>query len=151
MDSLFLWVLACRRWILAFHIISVMMWVAGMLYLPRLYVYHAGVPKGSESSTLLSLMEYRLLTYIMNPSMVSAVTLGLLLAISGKAYLFIWFQIKAVFIVLMLSLHCLFLFYRRKLSLGTCTRSAVFFKVLNEAVTVAVVCMVIMATVKPFR
>lgn len=72
------------HWLEAFHVISVIMWVAGMLYLPRLYVYHASVKPGSENDSLLQIMEKRLLRYIINPAMLFSLSFGIMLMIIRK-------------------------------------------------------------------
>ncbi|UQD54314.1 CopD family protein [Anaplasma phagocytophilum] len=140
-----------HRWLEAFHVISVVMWMAGMLYLPRLFVYHANTEPGSETSALLATMERRLLFYIMNPAMASAVLLGLTLAITSNAHLFVWFRIKSVLLVCMIYMHCLFVKYRKDFSLDIRVHSSFFFRVLNEIVTVLLIGIIIMAVVKPFR
>ncbi|MFV9838464.1 MAG: protoporphyrinogen oxidase HemJ [Aaplasma endosymbiont of Hyalomma asiaticum] len=139
------------KWLEALHVISMVAWMSGMLYLPRLFVYHTSLVPGSEASSLLSVMERRLLFYIMNPAMASTVLLGTVLAISGKAYLFAWFKIKAMFVVLMLSIHFLLVRYRRDFALEKRVHSALFYRILNEAVTVLLICIVITVMIKPFR
>ena len=131
--------------------ISMVAWMAGMLYLPRLYVYHTNLAPGSEASSLLAVMERRLLFYIMNPAMASTVLLGTVLAISARAYLFTWFQIKAAFVALMLSIHFLLVRYRRDFASERRVHSVLFFRILNEAVTVLLICIVVTVMIKPFR
>ena len=83
-------------WFLAFHIIAVIAWMAGMLYLPRLFVYHTEAAPGSESSERFKVMERRLLKAIINPSMIAVWILGLLLAWLTSAYMDTWFQMFLV-------------------------------------------------------
>src|SRR5579863_5722406 len=92
-------------WILAAHIIAVIAWMAAMLYLPRLFVYHAGVKPGSDTSETFKLMERRLLKGIMNPSMIAVWILGPLLAWLTGAYLDLWMQIKFVLVLIMSGIH----------------------------------------------
>src|SRR6266568_7780970 len=92
-------------WILAFHIICVIAWMAGMLYLPRLYVYHADLTPGSETSELFKTMERRLLRYIINPAMIGAWVFGITLAVITKAYTEGWFHAKLALLVVMQLLH----------------------------------------------
>ncbi|WP_272899040.1 CopD family protein [Anaplasma platys] len=127
----------------AFHVISVIMWMAGMLYLPRLYVYHASTEPHSDASSLISTMERRLMLYIMHPAMASTVLLGTTLAIIEQAYLFGWFWIKMVFVACMLLLHMFFARCRKSFALNKRVHSALFFKILNETVTVLIVCIVL--------
>src|SRR6202451_1928720 len=92
-------------WIKAFHVIAVIAWMSGMLYLPRLFVYHTETKPGSESSERFKVMERRLLRGIVNPSMIAVWILGPLLAWLTGAYLDSWLQIKFVLVVIMSGLH----------------------------------------------
>ncbi|MDB1135292.1 protoporphyrinogen oxidase HemJ [Candidatus Anaplasma sp. TIGMIC] len=139
------------RWLEAFHVISVVMWMAGMLYLPRLFVYHASTSPGSEASALLMVMERRLLLYIMNPAMVSTAIFGTVLAVSSQAYLFAWFHIKAVLVLCMFAIHGLLAKYRREFALDKRVRSSLFFRILNETVTILVIGIIITVMIKPFN
>ena len=90
-------------WIKAFHIISVISWMAGMLYLPRLYVYHTGVAAGSEMDKTFQIMEKRLLRFIINPAMILTYIFGIaLISIIGMKSLGGWFHLK-LFLVLLLN------------------------------------------------
>ncbi len=103
-------------WVKAFHIISIIAWMAGMLYLPRLYVYHAGVALGSETSDLFKTMERRLLRYIINPAMISTWIFGVwLVIIVGFDTVKIegWFHAKLALLVIMQLIHALLARYRR--------------------------------------
>lgn len=131
----------------AFHIISVIMWMAGMLYLPRLYVYHASTEPNSEVSNLMSTMERRLMLYIMHPAMASSVLLGTTLAIIERAYLFGWFWIKMCFVTCMVLLHVFFARCRRSFALNKRVHSALFFKILNESVSVLIILIVLTVVV----
>lgn len=140
-------------WIKSFHIISVIAWMAGMLYLPRLYVYHAKLAPGSEASELFKIMERRLLRYIINPAMMSAWIFGLWLAsIMGLDDIKTegWFHAKLALLVAMQIVHALLARYRRNFELDQNTKSARFFRFLNEAVTIIMILIVILAVVKPF-
>ncbi|MDX5495715.1 MAG: CopD family protein, partial [Wolbachia endosymbiont of Nomada marshamella] len=101
------------HWLEAFHVISAIMWMAGMLYLPRLYVYHATVKPGSENDSLLQTMEKRLLRYIINPAMLFSLGLGITLMVIREAYREGWFHVKAFAILLMLIIHMLLAKYRK--------------------------------------
>ncbi|MGN7678386.1 MAG: CopD family protein [Anaplasma sp.] len=145
------WAHEYHNWLEAFHITVVMMWMAGMLYLPRLYVYHAGVKHGSESGTMLTTMERRLLLYIMNPAMLASLASGTLLALSRNHYTFLWFHIKATLVVVLLAIHALLAKHGVDFSKNKCARSSLYFRILNETVTALIAAIVILATVKPFR
>ena len=140
-----------KHWLEAFHIISVIAWMAGMLYLPRLFVYHADVQVGSEMDLMFQKMELRLIRYIMNPAMVSTLIFGLALAIGTGAYTQIWFHIKFCAVLFMLILHFIFGKYRKDFASGLNNNSHYHFRILNEAVTTLIILIVIMAVVKPFR
>ncbi|UIP92813.1 protoporphyrinogen oxidase HemJ [Wolbachia endosymbiont of Anopheles demeilloni] len=138
------------HWLEAFHVISVIMWVAGMLYLPRLYVYHASVKLGSENDSLLQIMEKRLLRYIINPAMLFSLGFGIMLMIIREAYLEGWFHVKALALFLMFAIHDLLAKHRKNFAVGLNKKTHVYFRVLNEAVTVLIIIIVIMVIVKPF-
>src|SRR3954470_4099780 len=95
-------------WIIAFHIIAVIAWMAAMLYLPRLFVYHADTQAGTEMSERFKVMERRLLKGIMNPAMIAVWILGPLLAWLTGAYLDTWLQIKFVLVIILSGLHGFF-------------------------------------------
>lgn len=137
-------------WILSFHIICVIAWMAGMLYLPRLYVYHASLKPGSETSELFKIMERRLLRYIINPAMIAAWGFGIWLAVITKAYTEGWFHAKLTLLVLMQILHAVFARARRNFENDRNTRPAKFYRLINEGVTVIMMAIVILAVVKPF-
>src|SRR5580692_6326912 len=95
-------------WILAFHIIAVIAWMSGMLYLPRLFVYHTETRPGSDGYVRFTLMERKLIRAIMNPAMIAVWILGPLLAWLTGAYLDTWLQIKFVLVIIMSGLHGFF-------------------------------------------
>src|ERR1700733_14225141 len=92
-------------WLKVLHIVSVIAWMAGMLYLPRLYVYHSNAAKGSELSETFKIMERRLLRGILNPAMIATWTFGLLLAWRGNHWSEGWFHAKAALVIVMTVLH----------------------------------------------
>ncbi|NUY39278.1 protoporphyrinogen oxidase HemJ [Wolbachia endosymbiont of Litomosoides brasiliensis] len=138
------------RWLEAFHIIFIIAWMAGMLYLPRLYVYHVTVKPGSESDSLLQTMERRLLRYIINPAMLFSLSFGVILMIIREAYHEGWFHIKALALFFMFGVHKLLAMHRKKFVIGSNEKTHVYFRVLNEMVTVLIIIIVIMVVVKPF-
>lgn len=138
------------HWLEAFHIISVIMWMAGMLYLPRLYVYHANVKSGSENDSLLQIMEKRLLRYIINPAMLFSFGFGIALMIIREAYSEGWFHVKALALFIMFTIHGLLAKYRKDFVKNVNKKTHVYFRILNEVVTVLIIIIVIMVVVKPF-
>ena len=139
-----------KHWIEAFHVISVIAWMAGMLYLPRLYVYHAKVSIQSDSYNLLNLMEKRLLFYIITPAMVSSLVFGVMLSLITSAYYFLWFKIKSICIVLMFIIQMLLFKHRKDFTEKNNTKSTLYFKILNESITLLIIIIIIMVVVKPF-
>jgi putative membrane protein len=137
-------------WILAAHIIAVIAWMSGMLYLPRLFVYHTETAPGSESSERFKVMERRLLKGILNPSMIAVWILGPLLAWLTGAYLDTWMQIKFVLVIIMSGAHGLYVRYWRAFAEDRNTHSAKFYKIVNEVPAVLMVLIVILVKVQPF-
>jgi len=137
-------------WIKALHIIAVIAWMAGMLYLPRLFVYHAGIAPGSPQSETFKVMEQRLLRYIMTPAMIATWLFGIALVIQGQYFAATWFHLKLLLVLLMSALHGLFTRWARDFAADRNTRSAKFFRIANEIPTLILIAVVILATVKPF-
>lgn len=142
-DSLFMW-------IKAIHVIAVIAWMAGLLYLPRLFVYHADVPKGSEQSELFKIMEKRLLTVIMNPAMIIAWVLGLWLAWDGFGFHGGWLHVKLVAVAALSAFHGYLGRSVRDFSQDLSTKPARHWRMVNEIPTVLMVIIVVMVIVKPF-
>jgi putative membrane protein len=139
-------------WIKAFHIITVISWMAGMLYLPRLFVYHTTAKKGDELDNTLKTMERRLLKFIINPAMIASIVLGLTNAsIYGIQNLGIWFYVKMLAVLGLISLHIAFVKFYKNFQNNTNTHSVLFFKIINETVTLCMIICVIMVVVKPFE
>src|SRR3954464_15867672 len=137
-------------WVLAFHIIAVIAWMSGMLYLPRLFVYHTETVPGSEASERFKLMERRLLRGIINPAMVAVWILGPLLAWLTGAYLDTWLQIKFALVVVMSGMHGFFVRCWRDFEADRNPRSPRFYRIVNEVPAVLMVLIVILVVVKPF-
>ena len=137
-------------WIKALHIIAVIAWMAGMLYLPRLFVYHCDAPAGSPQSEMLKVMEGKLLRVIVNPSMIAVWVLGLTLAYVTGAYVESWFQIKFVLVIAMSGLHGFFAATVKRFALDANTRPQRFYRIINEVPMVLLIAIVILAVVKPF-
>jgi putative membrane protein len=137
-------------WIKAFHIIAVVAWMAGMLYLPRLFVYHAGAAAGSEQSETFKTMEQRLYKFIMMPAMIVTWLLGMVLVLQGQFLAASWFHIKIVLVLAMTLNHGLLGHWAHDFELDRNPYSAKFYRFANEIPTVLLIAIVILATVKPF-
>ncbi|MBL8706809.1 MAG: protoporphyrinogen oxidase HemJ [Rhodospirillales bacterium] len=136
-------------WIKALHLISVMAWMAGMLYLPRLFVYHASAKPGSELSETLKVMERRLLRAIINPAMFAAFLFGgLLLFVQDWSQG--WLHAKIVLVLLMGAIHGALSRWRRDFAADRNTRPARFYRIANEVPTLVLIAIVILVVVKPF-
>jgi protoporphyrinogen IX oxidase len=143
------------RWILAFHIIAVIAWMAGMLYLPRLFVYHCTAEKGSVQSETFKLMERRLLRGIINPAMILAIALGLWLAWLGPDSRYGWFasgwlQAKIGLVLVMSALHGLLARWVKAFGRDQNRHSAKFYRIVNEIPTVLMIAIVLLVVLKPF-
>jgi putative membrane protein len=138
------------NWLLALHLIAVMAWMAGMLYLPRLFVYHAKAAKGSELSETFKVMERRLLRGIINPAMIAAWLLGLALAILGHHWGENWFHAKLLWLLGMQLIHAAYARWRRAFADDANTHSDRFYRFMNEVPTVIMIVIVVLAVVKPF-
>ena len=138
-------------WIKALHIIAVIAWMAGMLYLPRLYVYHVESERGSVQSETFKVMERRLLRLIINPAMIAAWIFGLLLAF---AHLDVWsegwFHGKLLLLLGMQLVHAGFARWRRHFAKDQNQHAARFYRIMNEVPTVLMIGIVILVVVKPF-
>lgn len=139
-------------WIKAFHIISVIAWMAGMLYLPRLFVYHADSEIGSVQSETFKIMERRLMRGIINPSMILAFIFGgCLLVMPGIVeWSEIWIWIKLIMVLIMTGVHGMLSRYRRRFDKDENVKTARFYRIINEVPAVLMLVIVIMVVVKPF-
>jgi putative membrane protein len=139
-------------WIKALHIMSVIAWMAGMLYLPRLYAYHAAAESGSAQSETFKIMERRLLRGIINPAMIAALVFGVLLVLTpgvidwGAG----WVWVKLAAVTVMFGIHGNLSRWRRDFEKDANRHSARFYKFWNEVPAVLMVLIVIMIVVKPF-
>ncbi|MDB5597568.1 MAG: conserved rane protein of unknown function [Hyphomicrobiales bacterium] len=137
-------------WLKAFHIVAVISWMAGMLYLPRLFVYHVSVKRGSPESDLFEVMEFRLLRYIMTPAMIVVWLTGLSLVYWAGFFDATWLHIKLLLVVGMSAVHGFLSKVRRDFVKGKNYRSARFFRITNELPTLFMVGIVILVVVKPW-
>jgi len=139
-------------WFLAFHLISVMFWMAGMYYLPRLFVYHHEAYEQGEPVETFVTMEHKLLKIIMNPAMIAAWIFALLLMARPGFFEMVtyWFWVKFICVILMTGFHGFLAATRRKMAEGLMQRSSTFYRKINEIPPILTVIIVIMVIVKPF-
>ena len=137
-------------WIKALHVIAVIAWMAGMLYLPRLFVYHCEAEIGSKQSETFKVMERRLLRAIINPAMVVTWVAGLWLVIAGGHYRSGWMIAKFALVVILSALHGQFTRWTREFAEDRNTRSQKFYRIINEIPAVLMIGIVILVIVKPF-
>ena len=137
-------------WIKAFHVIAVIAWMSGMLYLPRLFVYHTETVPGAADSERFKRMERKLIRAIMNPAMIAVWILGPLLAWLTGTYLDSWLQIKFVLVVVLSGVHGFYVRCWRDFANDRNTRTARFYRILNEVPALLMVFIVILVIVQPF-
>ncbi|MBN9584123.1 MAG: TIGR00701 family protein [Afipia sp. 62-7] len=137
-------------WIKALHVIAVISWMAGMLYLPRLFVYHCDAEIGSKQSETFKVMERRLLKAIINPAMIVTWLAGLWLVWQGGWHMAHWFQLKFLLVLIMSGVHGFLVGRVRDFALDRNTRSQKFYRIINEVPTVLMIAIVILVIVKPF-
>lgn len=137
-------------WVTALHVISVIAWMAGLLYLPRLFVYHCQTQTGSNASEMLKTMERRLLRAIMNPAMIASWGFGMWLYVSLGAWTAGWAHAKLSFVVLLTVAHMVMGKWRRDFESDKNVRPEGFFRIANEVPTVLMIGIVIFVIVKPF-
>jgi putative membrane protein len=134
----------------AFHIVAVIAWMAGMLYLPRLFVYHAAVQPGSAQSETFKVMERRLLKFIMLPAMIATWLIGIVLVLETQAFAAGWFHAKFVLVIAVTIMHGLFGHWANEFGYDRNRHTAKFYRIVNEIPTVLLIVIVVLATVKPF-
>ena len=137
-------------WVKAFHVIAVIAWMAGIFYLPRLFVYHADAEKGSDTSETFKVMERRLFSAIMTPAMIVAWFAGIALATSGHLWTTPWFLAKFALVIAMTAFHVWLGRRAREFSEDSNRRSARTYRIANEVPTLLVIGIVILVVVRPF-
>jgi protoporphyrinogen IX oxidase len=139
-------------YIKAFHVIAIIAWMAGLLYLPRLFVYHAASKVGSEQSETFKVMERRLLRLITTPAMLASWAFGLILAFSGVIDWSQdgWFHAKLVLVLLLSAYHGCLAMWTKDFALDRNTRSPRFYRIANEIPTLLMIGIVILVIVRPF-
>jgi putative membrane protein len=137
-------------WVKALHVIAVIAWMAGLLYLPRLFVYHADSPAGSKQSETFKVMERRLLKAIMNPSLIAVWITGAVIAWGFGYFSAGWLQAKLALVLALSAFHGYLARRVKVFAADANRRSAAFYRVLNEAPTALMAAIVILVVVKPF-
>lgn len=137
-------------WIKALHIVAVISWMAGLLYLPRLFVYHADVAKGSPQSETFKIMEYRLLRYIMNPAMVVVWITGPILAWMLHVYMDVWMILKFLLVCALTGFHHAAVRWVKTFQDDRNTHPTRYFRIANEVPTLIMIAIVVFVVVKPF-
>lgn len=143
---------AAYPWLKALHIVAVIAWMAGLLYLPRLFVYHAEAPAGSNRAATFEIMERRLMRGIMMPALVMTYLFGIaLLATPGIVnWRQGWIWAKLALVLLLTVFHGLLERWRRDFAAGRNAHRARFYRIVNELPTLALIAIVILVVVKPF-
>jgi protoporphyrinogen IX oxidase len=137
-------------WFKAVHVMAVIAWMAGMLYLPRLFVYHCGAQPGSHQSETFKLMERRLLRGIMNPAMIATWALGLWMVYDAGWISAHWLHVKLALVVVMSGLHGALARWTSDFAADRNRHSERFYRVMNEVPAVLMIGIVIMVVIKPF-
>ena len=146
------WLVQAYPWLKALHIVSMVAWMAGLLYLPRLYVYHAMAPAGSDRSETFKIMERRLQRGIMTPAMIA--TFGFGLALTGTPGVVDWHRgwiwAKLALVAGLATFHVLLARWRMAFAADRNRKAARFCRTVNELPTLALIAIVVLAVVKPF-
>ena len=137
-------------WVKALHIIAVIAWMAGMLYLPRLYVYHCEAEPGSQQSETFKIMERRLLRAIINPAMIAAWILGFMLVAHGDLWAAGWMHAKFALLIAMQLIHAAFARWRRQFARDENRHTQRFYRIMNEVPTVLMIGIVLLVVLRPF-
>ena len=143
--------LSIYPWIKAVHIVMVIAWMAGMMYLPRLFIYHHQAAKGGEAAKYFAVMERRLLKGIINPSMIMVwVLAGLMLYANPALFSSGWFHVKLAAVLVISGIHGFYASAFKKFEAGETPRTEKFWRIVNEVPFVLMIVVVAMAVVKPF-
>lgn len=138
-------------WLRAFHLIAVIFWMAGLLYLPRLYVYHSKAIIGGELDEALQIQERNLLRIIMNPAMIVAFILGFILITTRlEAMTSLWLPLKLILVLGLMGYHGFLAADRKKFAAGERPRSEKFYRLINEVPALVTIVVVILAVIEPF-
>jgi protoporphyrinogen IX oxidase len=150
-SAMYEWItITAYPWIKALHVVAVISWMAGMLYLPRLFVYHCDAEAGSKQSETFKVMERRLLKAIINPAMIVTWLAGLYLAWSGHWFASGWLHGKLALVITLSGVHGFFSRWVKDFAADRNTRSQKFYRIINEVPTILMIGIVILVVVKPF-
>ena len=141
------------EWLKAFHLIAVIFWMVGLLYLPRLFVYHSASKPGGELEVKMIEAAQKLMRIIMNPAMIAAFVLGMVLIFgynAGNLTGSVWLPIKLVLVFALMGYHGFLSKQRKLFAAGERPKSEKFFRRINEIPAIFTIIIVIMAIVKPF-
>lgn len=138
------------EWLKVLHIVSVISWMVGLLYLPRLMVYHVDKEPGSDASETFKIMERRLLKGIMTPAMIASWVFGLLLAWQDSVWIEGWFVVKLLLVILLSAQHGFCAVWVKEFTADKRKRKAKFFRFMNEVPTVIMILVVILVEIQPF-
>jgi len=137
-------------WLKALHVIAVIAWMAALLYLPRLMVYHCEAAPGSKQSETFKVMERRLIRLIANPAMIASWLFGIALMLENEQYREGWMQAKLVLVLALSALHGLNARWTKDFAADRNRRPARFYRIMNEVPTLLMIAIVILVIVKPF-
>ena len=139
-------------YIKAFHVIAIIAWMAGLLYLPRLFVYHVDAKPGSETSETFKVMERRLLRYITTPAMLLSWLFGLLMLWYGVINWSTdhWFHVKLLLVIILSGFHGMLAKWTKDFARDANRHTARFYRIANEVPTLLMIAIVILVIVKPF-
>jgi putative membrane protein len=148
MDSI---LISLYPWVKSLHIISVIAWMAGMLYLPRLFVYHCDAAVGSDKSETFKIMERRLLRAIINPAMIASFVFGIMLLLTPGIvdWAAWWVYVKLTLVIGMSAIHGLFARWRKDFESDTNSRPVRFYRIANEVPTLLMILIVFLVVIKP--
>ena len=133
------------------HIISAISWMAGLFYLPRIFVYHASEDKGSKTSETFKIMENKLYNIIMTPAMISTWVMGISMAIEARLFFQYSFYIKFLSVILMTAFHFYLGYHLEQFKLDKNTKNHIYFRYLNEIPTILVIIIITIVVFKPYK
>lgn len=137
-------------WLKAFHLMAVISWMAGLFYLPRLFVYHAESQLGEAQDALFQTMERKLMKIIMTPAMITAWIFGLALVVMGNWHLSGWFHGKLALLIVLTIYHFKLDGFRKAFAAGQNSHNGRFFRLINEVPTLLMIAIVLLVVLKPF-
>jgi len=135
----------------ALHLIAVISWMAGLLYLPRIFVYHSETIENKQQSETFKLMEKRLYFYIMNPAMILSWIFGILLIYTQgiESLVFLWMKIKLGLVIILTAYHFYLLIFIKDFQMGINTKTSKYFRIINEVPTILLIIIIFVVVFKP--